>query len=99
LDQISSGMFSPGDQGLFRPLVDQLLNSDYYLLLADFDAYLDAQAEVDRLYMNPEQWARRSILNTAGMGKFSSDRTIAEYAGEIWKIEPQQITRKGAYHW
>ncbi|MGE0157435.1 MAG: glycogen/starch/alpha-glucan phosphorylase [Geobacter sp.] len=99
LDQISSGMFSPGDQGLFHPLVDQLLNSDYYLLLADFDAYLDAQAEVDRLYMNPDQWARKSILNTAGMGKFSSDRTIAEYADDIWGIEPQQITRQGVYHW
>ncbi|MFA6823140.1 MAG: glycogen/starch/alpha-glucan phosphorylase [Geobacter sp.] len=99
LDQISSGMFSPADQGLFHPLVDQLLNSDYYLLLADFDAYLDAQAEVDRLYMNPEQWARKSILNTAGMGKFSSDRTIAEYADDIWGIEPQQITRQGVYHW
>ena len=99
IDQINSGMFSPGDHGLFRPLVDQLLNSDYYLLLADFDAYLDAQAEVDRLYMKPDQWARRSILNTAGMGKFSSDRTIAEYAGDIWRIEPQQIKRKGVYHW
>lgn len=99
LDQISSGMFSPGDQGLFRPLVDQLLNSDYYLLLADFNAYLDAQAEVDRLYMNPEQWARKSILNTAGMGKFSSDRTIAEYANDIWKIEPQVIKRHGVFHW
>jgi len=99
IDQINSGMFSPGDQGLFHPLMDQLLNSDYYLLLADFDAYLDAQSEVDRLYMNPEQWARKSILNTAGMGKFSSDRTIAEYADDIWKIEPQQITRQGVYHW
>jgi len=99
LDQIASGMFSPGDHGLFRPLVDQLLNSDYYLLLADFEAYLDAQSEVDRLYMNPEQWVRKSILNTAGMGKFSSDRTIAEYAGEIWKIEPQEIKRHGVLHW
>ena len=100
IDQINSGMFSAGDQqGMFRPLVDQLLNSDYYLLLADFDAYLDAQAEVDRLYMNPEQWARRSILNTAGMGKFSSDRTIAEYASDIWQIEPQEIKHQGVFHW
>lgn len=99
VDQISSGMFSPGDQGLFRPLVDHLLNSDYYLLLADFDDYLDAQAGVDRLYMNPEQWARTSILNTAGMGKFSSDRTIAEYANEIWDLAPQQVKRQGVYYW
>jgi glycogen phosphorylase len=99
LDQISSGMFSPGDQGLFRPLVDNLLNSDYYLLLADFDAYMDAQADVDKLYMNPEQWARKSILNTAGMGKFSSDRTIGEYARDIWKIEPQAVKHQGVHHW
>ncbi len=99
LDQISSGIFSPGDPGLFRPLVDNLLNTDYYLLLADFDAYLDAQADVDRLYMIPDDWARTSILNTAGMGKFSSDRTIDEYAREIWGIKPQPVTHKGIHHW
>ncbi len=99
LDQISSGFFSPGDPGLFRPLVDNLLNTDYYLLLADFDAYLDAQADVDRLYMIPDDWARTSILNTAGMGKFSSDRTIDEYAREIWGIKPQPIAHKGIHHW
>lgn len=99
LDQISSGMFSPGNQGLFRPLVDNLLNSDYYLLLADFDAYMDAQADVDRLYMIPDEWARKSILNTAGMGKFSSDRTINEYANEIWGITPHPIEHKGIHHW
>jgi starch phosphorylase len=99
LDQISSGMFSPGNPGLFRPLVDNLLSSDYYLLLADFDSYMDAQADVDRLYMIPEEWARKSILNTAGMGKFSSDRTIDEYAREIWGITPQPVTHKGIHHW
>lgn len=99
LDQVASGMFSPGNPGLFRPLIDSLLNSDYYLLLADFDAYLDAQADVDRLYMIPDEWARKSILNTAGMGKFSSDRTIAEYAEQIWKIKPQPIESKGHRHW
>ncbi|ACD96222.1 glycogen/starch/alpha-glucan phosphorylase [Trichlorobacter lovleyi] len=99
LDQISSGMFSPGNPGLFRPLVDNLLNSDYYLLLADFDAYMDAQADVDRLYMIPDEWARKSILNTAGMGKFSSDRTIGEYARDIWGIKPQPVEHKGIHHW
>lgn len=99
LDQISSGMFSPGDQNLFRPLIDNLLNSDYYLLLADFDSYMDAQADVDRLYMMPDQWARKSILNTAGMGKFSSDRTIDEYAREIWGIEPQPVIRQSTGNW
>jgi starch phosphorylase len=99
LDQISSGLFSPGNQGLFRPLVDNLLNSDYYLLLADFDSYLDAQADVDRLYMMPEEWARKSILNTAGMGKFSSDRTIGEYASDIWGVKPQPVANQKIRHW
>jgi starch phosphorylase len=99
LDQISSGMFSPSNPGLFRPLVDNLLNSDYYLLLADFDAYMDAQADVDRLYMIPDEWARKSILNTASMGKFSSDRTICEYASDIWGITPQPVVHKGIHHW
>ena len=99
LDQISSGMFSPGNPGMFRPLVENLLNSDYYRLLADFDAYLDAQADVDRLYMIPEEWAKKSILNTAGMGKFSSDRTIGEYARDIWDIKPQPVISKGIHHW
>ena len=99
LDQISSGLFSPGDHNLFRPLMENLLNSDYYLLLADFDSYMDAQADVDRLYMMPDQWARKSILNTAGMGKFSSDRTIGEYARDIWKIEPQPVIRQSTGSW
>lgn len=99
IDQISSGMFSPGNQGLFRPLVDNLLNTDYYLLLADFDLYMDAQADADRLYMIPDEWAKKSIINTASMGKFSSDRTIAEYAEQIWKIKPQSIEPKRVRHW
>lgn len=99
LDQIASGMFSPGNQNLFRPLIDNLLNSDYYLLLADFDAYMDTQADVDRLYMMPDEWARKSILNTAAMGRFSSDRTISEYAEQIWGIKPQPTMSKGIRHW
>jgi starch phosphorylase len=79
--------------------VDNLLNSDYYLLLADFDSYMDAQADVDRLYMIPDEWARKSILNTASMGKFSSDRTIGEYARDIWGIKPQPVELKGIRHW
>jgi starch phosphorylase len=66
---------------------------DNYLLLADYAAYIDRQTDVDRLYQQPFEWARTSILNTAGMGKFSSDRTIAEYAGEIWGISPEKICR------
>ena len=93
IDQIGGGTFSPGAPGLFRPIVDSLLGNDTYLLLADFASYLACQEEVDKLYLQPYEWARRSILNTAGMGKFSSDRTIAEYAGEIWGVTPESISR------
>jgi starch phosphorylase len=93
IDQIANGTFSPGDPGLFRPIVDSLLGHDHYLLLADFASYLACQEEVDKLYLNPSEWAHRSILNTAGMGKFSSDRTIAEYAGDIWGVAPETVER------
>jgi starch phosphorylase len=93
LDQVREGGFSPDNPDLFRPLVDSLLHGDDFLLLADFDAYLNAQADVDGLYLQPEAWARKSILNTAGMGRFSSDRTIAQYARQIWRVEPQTVRR------
>ncbi|MBI2354028.1 MAG: glycogen/starch/alpha-glucan phosphorylase [Deltaproteobacteria bacterium] len=93
IDQIAGGVFSPGDPGLFRPIVDNLLGSDPYLLLADYASYMACQDGVDRLYRHPFEWARSSILNTAGMGRFSSDRTIAEYAREIWGVHPVQVSR------
>ncbi|MBK7858270.1 MAG: glycogen/starch/alpha-glucan phosphorylase [Archangiaceae bacterium] len=86
IDLISSGFFSPEDRDLFKPLVDSLLDEDRYLVLADFDAYLKAQASVADTYANPEVWWKKSILNVARVGWFSSDRTIAEYAKEIWGI-------------
>ena len=93
IDQIANGSFSPGEPDLFKPITDGLLNSDTYLLLADYASYIACQEEVDRLYEQPFEWARKSILNTAGMGKFSSDRTIAEYAREIWGVKPEKIRR------
>ncbi|HIJ80249.1 MAG TPA: glycogen/starch/alpha-glucan phosphorylase [Desulfuromonadales bacterium] len=93
IDMIGNGSFSPGNPGLFKPIVDTLLQTDAYLLLADYASYLAAQENVDRLYRQPYDWARMSILNTAGMGKFSSDRTIAEYASQIWGIAPEKISR------
>jgi starch phosphorylase len=66
--------------------VDELLQRDHYLLLADFGAYLRAQAEVDALYADPAAWARRAALNIAGMGPFSADRTVAEYRDAIWAV-------------
>jgi starch phosphorylase len=89
LDMIGSGFFAPGEPGLFAPILDDLLShGDRYMVLADFRAFVDTQQRVARLYTDPEQWTRRSILNTARMGMFSSDRAILEYAQKIWKTEP-----------
>jgi len=93
IDMIGDGTFSPGAPALFKPVVEALLGVDNYLLLADYASYLSCQDEVDRLYLQPARWARTSILNSAGMGKFSSDRTIAEYASEIWGINPEKVRR------
>lgn len=88
LDMIADGTFSPAERDLFRPIVELLLNQgDRYLLLADYASYVACQEDVARLYRDRDEWARRAILNTAGMGKFSSDRTIAEYAQDIWGVE------------
>ena len=93
LDMISEGYFSPDDAGRFRPITDSLLRyGDTYRLLADFRSYLHTQEQVARLYHDPEEWTRKSILNVACMGKFSSDRTIREYAEEIWKTHPVPVT-------
>ncbi len=93
IDMIGNGSFSPDKPDLFKPVVDTLLGLDHYLLLADFASYIATQDEVDKLYLQPYEWARVSILNTAGMGKFSSDRTISEYAREIWDVKPEKIKR------
>ena len=95
LDLIGSGHFSDGDPWLFQPLLDNLVHHDPYLLLADFDAYVACQSQVDSAYRDPERWTRMSILNTARSGGFSSDRTIAEYASGIWRVEPVPIRLLG----
>jgi len=90
LDAIGGGAFSPGEPGRYRGLVDSLLwGGDHYLLLADFESYLAAQARVDALASDPDAWARKAIANVAGMGFFSSDRTIAEYARGVWGLVPR----------
>jgi len=91
IDIIGSGYFSKGDKELFKPLVDSLLSHDTFMLLADFGAYLDAQKKVDELYRDRERWTRMSILNTARMGKFSSDRAIREYCKDIWEVGPVPV--------
>ena len=91
LDLIFGDFFSPTEKGIFAPLREVLLNGDYYMHLADLTSYCRAQEAVDALYVKPGQWARKAILNIAGSGKFSSDRTIAEYARDIWMAEPCPI--------
>jgi glycogen phosphorylase len=89
LDLIFSDYFSRHEPGVFGPLRDALLtNGDHYMHLADLRSYLEADQRLRDLYADPEAWARKAVLNVAGSGKFSSDRTIAEYAADIWKVNP-----------
>jgi starch phosphorylase len=93
LDQLADGLFSPEEPGLFRPLLDRLLREgDPYMVLADYRSYVECQERVTRVYRDWHRWTRMSILNTANMGKFSSDRTIREYAEQIWKARPVRVT-------
>nr|HNH64417.1 glycogen/starch/alpha-glucan phosphorylase [Thauera aminoaromatica] len=96
LDAIRAGLFSPDEPGRYQAIFDTLVNwGDHYLLLADYASYLDAQDQADARYRDPLQWSRCSLLNIAGMGAFSSDRTIAEYARTIWHTEPLRIGSPG----
>jgi len=91
IDLIDSGFFTKGDRDVFRPMIDHLLNHDEYMLLADFQSYIDCQARVSAAYLDREHWSRMSILNVARSGFFSSDRAIREYCEEIWKVKPVRI--------
>jgi glycogen phosphorylase len=88
IDLIDSGFFSDGDRGLFHPLVESLLTRDDYMLLADYQAYVDCQQRVSDAYSDQNSWTRMSILNSARVGRFSSDRSIREYCRDIWKVRP-----------
>jgi glycogen phosphorylase len=92
LDSLTSGHFSRGDRDIFRPIVAKLVSrQDEYLHLADLPEYIERQSEVDRVYLDRTAWLHKSLLNIARMGKFSSDRTIGEYARDIWKIRPAVV--------
>ena len=92
LTQIATGVFSPSEPKRYSNLFDSLVNlGDYYQLLADYRSYVDTQDKVDELYQQPEEWTRRTLLNIANMGYFSADRTIQEYADEIWHIKPVKL--------
>jgi len=88
LDYIASGELAGGDETLFRPLVEHLLAYDPFMVLADFQAYVDCQNQVGTLWRNKPAWTRQSILNMARMGKFSSDRSIRDYCEQVWKVTP-----------
>lgn len=90
IDQISSGYFSNGDTNLFKPLIDNLLWHDEYMVLADFQSYADCHKKVREAYLDKDHWTRMSILNVARSGKFSSDRSIADYARHIWEYKLKQ---------
>jgi starch phosphorylase len=88
IDLIASGFFSNGDRELFRPLVESLLNRDDYMLFADYQSYVDCQQRVSEAYRDHKNWTRMSILNSARVGRFSSDRSIREYCRDIWNVSP-----------
>jgi starch phosphorylase len=91
LDALASGEFSHGDKSLFQPLIQSLLNNDEYMLLCDYQSYIDCQDRVSLAYKDQEQWTRMSMLNVARSGKFSSDRSIRDYCSDIWKVWPVKI--------
>ena len=88
LDMIFSDYFSRNEPGVFEPLRDTLLTYDHYMHLADLKSYLEADRQLVTLYRHPAEWTRKAVLNVASSGRFSSDRTINEYAADIWKVEP-----------
>uniref|UniRef100_H2SV21 Alpha-1,4 glucan phosphorylase n=2 Tax=Takifugu rubripes TaxID=31033 RepID=H2SV21_TAKRU len=92
IDQIQNGFFSPSEPHLFKDLVHMLLNHDRFKVFADFEDYVRCQEKVSELYKNPTEWTKMVIRNIAASGKFSSDRTITQYAQEIWGVEPSDVT-------
>jgi glycogen phosphorylase len=97
IDAIADGAFSNGDRRLFRPIVESLLGRDEFMLLADYADYVDAQTRAAQAYLHQEQWTRMSILNVARCGFFSSDRSMAQYCADIWRIEPVMVGNGGGH--
>jgi starch phosphorylase len=95
VDAIARGPLDEAHPGLFRPVVEELLGADRYFLCADFDAYVECQRRAAETYQRAQDWARMSILNVAGMGRFSSDRTVREYAADIWSAAPVRVELEG----
>jgi starch phosphorylase len=90
VDALASGVFSPDDHNRYRPIIDSLYHGDWFMVGSDFDAYAAAQRSVDEIWHSPDRWTAKAVLNTANVGWFSSDRTIREYARDIWNVPVQE---------
>ena len=88
---IGGGFFCPDDPGLHKSLVHSIIERDEYMVLKDFDSYLQAQELAEKIYLQPDVWTRMAIRNVAAMGRFSSDRTVSEYARDIWGVSATPI--------
>ncbi|MBP7461235.1 MAG: glycogen/starch/alpha-glucan phosphorylase, partial [Candidatus Delongbacteria bacterium] len=93
IDSLDQNYFNREEPGIFQPIVQELLNTDNYCLLADYQSYIDTQHKVEQLFLDSTEWTRKSILNCSRMGKFSSDRSIREYAEKIWNVEPMPMNK------
>jgi len=91
IDMIASDYFNKQEPGIFKPIVDSLLKDDYYFLFADYQSYIEKQDEVSNAYKEVDRWTKMSIYNVARIGKFSSDRSVNEYAEKIWNVQPIKI--------
>ncbi len=95
IDMISSNYFNKNEPGIFDPLIEELMNHDYYCLFADYQSYIDTQKKVSKLFRDTDEWTKKSILNVARIGKFSSDRSIKEYSDKVWNIKPVKVDPDG----
>jgi starch phosphorylase len=91
IDMIASNYFNKNEPGIFKSITDGLMNSDYYCLFADYESYINTQQDVSKLYRDKDEWTKKSIVNVARIGKFSSDRSIKEYCEKIWKVSPVEV--------
>lgn len=91
VDMIASDYFSKTEPGIFKDIITGLMSNDYYCLFADYQSYIDAQDKISQLYSDEEEWTKKAIMNVARIGKFSSDRSVKEYAEKIWKVKPVKI--------
>ena len=96
IDSISNGVFSDGDKHIFNDIVNNLLYSDPFMVLEDFDSYINTQEKISTDYLNSQEWVAKSIINVANMGYFSSDRSINEYCKNIWQLKPIQVDLEDA---